>query len=45
MEEGAHGILIGWLRGAIARTPLTEVAGRTRTIDPALFELARTLDR
>ena len=45
LEEGAHGILIGWLRGAIARTPLTEIAGRTKSIDPALFELARTLDR
>ncbi len=45
LYEGAHGVLIGWLRGAIARTPLSEVAGRTRAIDPYLFQLARALER
>jgi len=45
LQEGAHGVLIGWLRGDIARTPLSEVAGRTRTIDPNLFQIARKLER
>ena len=39
------GVLIGVAGGAIVRTPLVEVAGRTKPIDPSLFELARVLAR
>ncbi len=39
------GVLVGVAGGAIVRTPLAEVAGRTKPIDPSLFELARVLAR
>jgi 6-phosphofructokinase 1 len=45
LREGAHGMLIGWMRGAVERSPLSEIAGRKRTLDPYLFQLARVLDR
>jgi 6-phosphofructokinase 1 len=38
-----HGLLIGEVRGDIVRTPLDEVAGRTRPADTRLIELARVL--
>jgi 6-phosphofructokinase 1 len=39
------GVMIGVAGGQIVRTPLAEVAGRTKPIDPSLFELARVLAR
>jgi len=45
LADGAYGVLIGMLRGSIARTPLSEVVGRQKAIDPALFELTGVLDR
>jgi 6-phosphofructokinase 1 len=41
--EGVHGVLVGEVRGEIVRTPLAEVAGRTRPVDTRLLELARVL--
>jgi 6-phosphofructokinase 1 len=35
--------LIGYRKAAVARTPLAEVAGRTKPIDTKLMELARVL--
>lgn len=41
--DGEHGVLVGYLNGRISRTPLAEVAGKTREIDVSLLELARIL--
>jgi 6-phosphofructokinase 1 len=43
LAEGGAGMLVGEVRGAIVRTPLAEVAGRTRPADTRLLELARVL--
>jgi len=43
--DGDYGQLIGWINNRPARTPLSEVAGRVRYADPALYELARVLAR
>jgi 6-phosphofructokinase 1 len=43
LADGAAGMLVGSVRGAIVRTPLVEIAGRTRPADTALIELARVL--
>jgi len=43
LVRGERGVLVGLLRGAVATTPLADVAFRTKGIDPALFELARVL--
>jgi 6-phosphofructokinase 1 len=43
LADGATGMLVGEVRGEIVRTPLAEVAGRTRPADTALIELARVL--
>jgi 6-phosphofructokinase 1 len=45
LAEGQQGLLIGLIDGRIARTPLAEVAGRTKAPDPALLALAQTLAR
>lgn len=41
---GEHGVLTGWINGAIATTPLAEVVAHKKTLDMELFELARLLD-
>jgi len=43
LSRGERGVLVGLVRGAVATTPLADVAFRTKGIDPALFELARVL--
>lgn len=43
LAEGEPGVLIGRRAGQNARTPLIEVAGRTKPADLGLFELARSL--
>ena len=43
LAEGAAGNLVGVVRGEILRTPLAQVAGRTRPVDTRLIELARVL--
>jgi 6-phosphofructokinase 1 len=43
LARGSTGVLIGSIGNAIAATPLAEVAGRTKPIDPSLLELARVL--
>jgi 6-phosphofructokinase 1 len=40
---GEHGILVGWRNGAVATTPLGEVAGRCKPLDLELLKLARSL--
>jgi 6-phosphofructokinase 1 len=41
--RGESGCLVGIHRGAIIHTPLSEVAGRSKPLDPTLIELARAL--
>lgn len=41
--RGESGCLVGIQRGEISRTPLSEVAGHGRPLDPSLLELARAL--
>jgi 6-phosphofructokinase 1 len=43
LVDGDYGVLIGWQNNAATRTPLSEVAGRTRAITTELVELARVL--
>ena len=43
LSEGVSGVLIGEQRGDITRTPLAEIAGKTKPISTALIELARVL--
>ena len=43
LAAGEHGVLVGHLEGRTAFTPLDQVAGRTRPLDTALLDLARTL--
>lgn len=45
LARGARGVLIGITKNTITETPLAEVAGRIKPIDPSLFELARVLAR
>lgn len=43
LVEGQSGVLIGFQKSKVTRTPLAEVAGRTKPIDIELLELARVL--
>jgi 6-phosphofructokinase 1 len=38
-----HGILVGFIKGEIAATPLTEVATKKKGLDLNLLELAKVL--
>jgi len=43
--DGTASVLVGTLSGHVARTPLADVVGRKRPIDPDLVSLARVLER
>jgi len=45
LARGEHGVLVGWLQGEVATTPLAEVVEERKTLDPALLELAQVLAR
>lgn len=45
LARGTSNVLVGWLNGRVATTPLSEVAGRAKTLDPELLELAGVLAR
>jgi 6-phosphofructokinase 1 len=45
MARGEVGVLVGMLSSQVATTPLAEIVGKTKSIDPELFELARMLDQ
>jgi len=45
LDRGEHGVLVGMIRSQVSTTPLDEVQGKQKPIDPELFELARILDR
>lgn len=39
------GVLVGWIRSHVATTPLADIVGKQKPIDPELFRLAEILDR
>ena len=43
LNEGVSGVLVGYQDAAVTRTPLAEIAGRTKPIGTELVELARVL--
>jgi 6-phosphofructokinase 1 len=43
LAAGESGILVGQLKGVVAATPLDDVAGKTKPLDPSLFVLARAM--
>jgi 6-phosphofructokinase 1 len=45
MDQGQTGVLVGMLKGDTATTPLSEIAGRQKPLDPKLFELSKILAR
>ncbi|MER3545709.1 MAG: 6-phosphofructokinase [Chloroflexota bacterium] len=44
LARSEAGVLVGMVRGRVATTPLTEVVGVQKSIDPELFALARVLE-
>jgi len=45
LARGENGVLIGMKQGRVATTPLAEIVGAQKSIDPELFELATMLNR
>lgn len=45
LASGKCGVLTGISKGEVIATPLDEVVGRTKSLDPKLIELARVLAR
>lgn len=43
LEAGLSGVLVGSIAGKIVTTPLAEVAGRRRGLEPGMLELAHVL--
>lgn len=45
LQRGQTGVVVGMIGSKVTTTPLPEIVGRTKSIDPELFELAKLLDR
>lgn len=43
LARGEQGLLVGWHRGEVAATPLADIVGKKKPLDPQLVELARVL--
>ena len=43
LNDGETGVLVGWQRNEVTRTPLADIVGRAKPIDTELVELARIL--
>jgi 6-phosphofructokinase 1 len=43
LSDGEYGVLVGSQKGEVTRTPLADIAGRTKPITTELVELARIL--
>jgi 6-phosphofructokinase 1 len=43
LSDGATGVLVGWQKNEVTRTPLADIVGRTKPVDTELVELARIL--
>ena len=44
LARGEHGVLVGWLKGKVMTTPLQEIVGVQKAIDPELLQLAHVLE-
>lgn len=44
LARGEAGVLVGMQQGNITTTPLKDIVGRQKPVDPALFELAKILN-
>jgi 6-phosphofructokinase 1 len=45
LANGQTDVLVGIIKGEIVTTPLSDVVGKQKPIDPSLFDLARILDK
>lgn len=45
LQQGDAGVLVGMICGQVTRTPLAEIAGKQKPIDPDLWKLAHVLAR
>ena len=45
LAAGRSGVLCGHVDGRVAATPLADVVGKRKAIDPRMLELARVLAR
>jgi 6-phosphofructokinase 1 len=45
LARGESGVLVGMIRSEVSTTPLAEVAGKQKAIDPKLFTLAKVLEQ
>jgi 6-phosphofructokinase 1 len=45
LAKGEHGVLVGFIKGEIRTTPLADVAGKQKPLDPRLVTLAGVLAR
>jgi 6-phosphofructokinase 1 len=43
LSDGETGVLVGWQKNEVTRTPLAAIVGRTKPVDTELVELARIL--
>jgi 6-phosphofructokinase 1 len=43
LAKGEHGVLVGFIKGEIRTTPLADVAGKQKPLDPRLVALAAVL--
>jgi 6-phosphofructokinase 1 len=43
LGDGETGVLVGWQKNEVTRTPLADIVGRTKPVDTELLELARIL--
>ncbi|MGQ9700449.1 MAG: 6-phosphofructokinase [Candidatus Bipolaricaulaceae bacterium] len=45
LARGERGVLVGQVKGEVVTTPLSQVVGKKKPLDPKLFELAQVLAR
>jgi 6-phosphofructokinase 1 len=43
LNDGETGVLVGYQKNEVTRTPLADIVGRTKPMDTELLELARIL--
>jgi 6-phosphofructokinase 1 len=43
LARGEQGVLVGWLKGDVGETPLEQIAGKTKGLDPKLVSMAQVL--
>jgi 6-phosphofructokinase 1 len=44
LDRDENGVLVGWLKGKVMTTPLPEIVGVQKAIDPELLQLAHVLE-